>query len=71
MFKTTFNPYVVLFPFTPVFLLELTVNTRREKENFGGHLEFKSLITWLRVDQSDIFRQWTDVSSLLGLISVA
>ena len=51
----TYNPYVVLVPFTSMSLLELTVNARREKEktsnNFGGHLEFKSVITWLRVDQ--------------------
>ena len=54
----TYNPYAVLVPFTSVFLLEPTVNTCRKKEtsnNFGGHLEFKSSITWSRVDQSDIF----------------
>ena len=28
----TYNPYTVLFPFTSVFLLELTVNTCRKKE---------------------------------------
>ena len=28
----TYNPYVVLVPFTSVFLLELTVNTRRKRK---------------------------------------
>ena len=57
----TYGPYVVLVPINSAFLLNLTFNSRHEKERtqkyFGSHLEFKSLITWSHVNQSDIFRQ--------------
>ena len=57
----TYGPYIVLVPFNSAFLLDLTFNTCHEKERtqkyFGSHLEFKSFITWTRVNESDIFRQ--------------